>query len=203
MPVSVSYEAYLLQRYEISLDFKITVPNFSFQPYGAGVAQGLVAVFHSGNEAIGIVVEFEYDESTVDGRHHLFKLFDSEMKKAHEEKADGESVGNHHAIVGVGCFLKIAVQAAQQVVDAVVDIRSGFASGNTVVEDAVIAALLADTVKFFGRTQVSPFLFAQARLFAVVKFVAFECFCHALKCGACPPEGRHIEIGGFLANQLS
>ena len=76
MPVSVSYEAYLLQRYEISLDFKITVPNFSFQPYGAGVAQGLVAVFHSGNEVIDIVVEFEYDEGTVDERHHLFKLFD-------------------------------------------------------------------------------------------------------------------------------
>ena len=55
---------------------------------------------------------------------------------------------HEHAVVGKPSVGEIAVEAAEQVVDAVVDVCAGFAAGDAVLECAVFAPFAADSVKF-------------------------------------------------------
>lgn len=96
--------------------------------------------------AVGL--QLHDDGLAVDGCGHTLKFFDGEMEEAHDKEPDCQAVCHEHAVFGKLWVGEIAVETAEQVVDAVVDVCAGFAAGDAVIERAVFAPFAADSVEF-------------------------------------------------------
>ena len=91
------------------------------------------------------------------------------MEPAHKKNANGHAVRNDDGVFGVVGFLEVAVKCGEKIADAVIDIGTGFAIFNAVVKCAEGIALAVGFGALFKVAQVSPFLFAQTRLFDEMK----------------------------------
>ena len=68
-------------------------------------------------------------------------------------------MSNQHTIFRVIIPGKIPVQRTQQIINAIVDICSGFTTGNTIIKNSVFPTFSAYLVKIFVAPQIPPLLF--------------------------------------------
>lgn len=65
-------------------------------------------------------------------------------------------MSNQHTIFRVIIPGKIPVQRTQQIINAIVDICSGFTTGNTIIKNSVFPTFSAYLVKIFDCTSDTP-----------------------------------------------
>lgn len=96
------------------------------------------------------------------------------MEKAHNKKPDCQSVGNEYTILRKINFGKISMEASEQIVYTIVDIRASFAAGNAVIKASVFAPFATYIVKLFLAPQIAPFLFPQSWFLIICELTSRE-----------------------------
>lgn len=149
-----------------------------------------------------VIIPFQNHQPAILGRTHALELLHRVVEPSHDEESDGEGMSDQYAILGKVGLGKITMEGTEQVVDAVVHIRSGLTTRKTIIENAIFPSFATNPVEIFIASQVSPFLFAQSWLLVVSELLAWKRLCHAFECGACAPKRGDVEIQLLVLYQL-